>query len=229
MIRAIGRRAMASERARSLLGCGVGALLVTPAMVAAAPAVTDANVRVEFVSPISCTVVLEVGVEADAVEHRIEVAEGAAVELLGISGARPEGDPTDIGRTRALVVVPDGSRYTLHYRVTQPPSRSGRCPLWIPTLPTAGQGRVVQIAVRVPPGATVTGSMPSFEWTGEEGTASIGHLPAFVRVPYALPGEPRPWNIARLMDTVAVVTLLTATALWTRRRRGLPNSSELRG
>jgi hypothetical protein len=62
--------------------------------------------------------------------------------------------------------------------------------------------------------------MPAFSWVGAEGTASIGHLPAFVRVPYALPGEPAPWNIARVMDVVSVLTLVAATLAWARSRRG---------
>lgn len=216
MIRAGAPRGSAAAKARTTL-C-LAALVTTPVVTMAAPVVADADVQVTFLSPTSCTVALAVSVDSDTVEHRIEIADGAEVALLRIVGARQVGETKDVGRTRALVLEPDADRYSLDYEVTQPANRAGQCPLWIPTVPTAGRERVVQITVRLPPGATAGGTMPSFVWTGEEGTALIGHLPAFVRVPYGLPGEPRPWNIARLMDAVAVVTLLAATALWTRRR-----------
>lgn len=217
MSRAGAPRGSPVTRARTTL-C-LAALALAPGWSIAAPVVTDADVRVTFLSPTSCTVALALHVEGDIVEHRIERADGAEVELLDVSGARRVGDAEDVGRTRALVLEPAVDRYSLTYRVTQPSNRAGRCPLWIPTVPTTGRGRTVHITVQVPRGATARGTMPSFAWAGDEGTATIGHLPAFVRVPYAMPGEPLPWNVARIMDATAVATLLVATAAWTRRRR----------
>ena len=62
--------------------------------------------------------------------------------------------------------------------------------------------------------------MPGLAWVGQEGSATLGHLPAFVRVPYAMPGEPAPFNIAFAMDVVAIGTLVLASAAWARGRRG---------
>lgn len=216
MSRAGAPRGSTVTRARTTL-C-VAALVMAPATSIAASVVTDADVRVTFLSPTSCAVALALHVEGDTVDHRIDLADGADVELLDVAGARRVGDTVDVGRTRSLVLEPGAGRYALNYRVILPEHRAGRCPLWIPTTPTAGRGRVVRITVRIPPGATASGTMPSFTWTGDEGTVEIGHLPAFVRVPYAGPGEPAPWDVARIMDATAVATLLAATVLWTRRR-----------
>jgi hypothetical protein len=46
--------------------------------------------------------------------------------------------------------------------------------------------------------------------------AAIAHLPAFVRVPFARPGEPAPWNVARLMDILSIAALVVATLAWAR-------------
>ena len=113
--------------------------------------------------------------------------------------------------------------YTLRYEVEQPEHRAFRCPLWIPTVAADGLSQDVHLAVRIPAGATAAGTMPAFTWTGEEGTSTIGHLPAFVRVPFGMPGTPMPMNVAGVMDIVSIATLLAATAAWARRRlsRGL--------
>jgi hypothetical protein len=217
MSRAAAQRVSAVARAfTSLAGIAV---VIAPLSAWAAPVVTSADVQVAFDGPTACTVGLTLDVDANTVEHRIEVADGATIDLLGIAGARPHGEATNVGRTRALILEPESGRYTLNYRVTQPAHRAGRCPLWIPTIPTAGRGRAVRITVRIPPGATAMGTMPTFDWTGEQGTVAINHLPAFVRVPHALAGEPAPWNVARIMDVTAIATLLAATVIWTRRRR----------
>lgn len=196
----------------------LGALVWLSATLMAAPVLTNADVHVVFSSPVSCTVVMTLGVDAGTVEHRIAVTEGAEIRIVEIAGARLEGEPREVGGTRALTLTPEAARYSLRYDATQPAAHAGRCPLWIPTIATDGRGRNVRITVRLPEGATARGTMPSFEWAGDQGTATIGHLPAFVRVPYALPGEPAPWNVARIMDATAVATLLAATVAWTRRR-----------
>jgi hypothetical protein len=61
--------------------------------------------------------------------------------------------------------------------------------------------------------------MPTLRWEGDEGVATIGHLPAFVRVPYAMPGEPAPWDINAIMDGASIVTLAVATLVWWRRQK----------
>lgn len=208
--------------ARRGLACLLGVLALTPLTGVAAPVLRAADARVEFQSPTSCTVELALSVDgASAVEHRVEVVEGARVELLEIRGATVAGDAQTIGRTRQLVLRPDLATYTLKYTVAQPPSSAGRCPLWIPAVPSDGRSQAVRLRVRIPTGATAVGTMPGLAWSGEEGTAVLGHLPAFVRVPYALAGESKPVDIASVMDAAAIVTLVVASAAWARRNRGL--------
>jgi hypothetical protein len=187
----------------------------------AAPVLHGAEVLVEFQSPTACVVTLTVNVEGVAqVEHRVEVVDGARIELSEIRGAAPIGEARAVGRTRALVVRPEGAAYTLRYAVEQPGSSAGRCPLWVPTVPADGRSQAVALRVRIPAGATAAGTMPGLAWVGQEGSATLGHLPAFVRVPYAMPGEPAPFNIAFAMDVVAIGTLVLASAAWARGRRG---------
>jgi hypothetical protein len=209
---------------RGALACLLAALTCAPISSFAAPVLRDAGVRVEFRSPTTCVVDLTVNVEGAAqVEHRVEVVAGARVELSELRGASQLGEAWMVGRTRALVVRPAGAAYTLRYAVEQPQSSAGRCPLWIPSVPADGRSQAVALRVRVPAGATVSGTMPGLAWVGREGSAMLGHLPAFVRVPYGMTGEPAPFNIAVAMDVVAVVTLILASAFWARRRprRGL--------
>ena len=84
-------------------------------------------------------------------------------------------------------------------------------------MPADGRSQAVALRVRIPAGAIAAGTMPGLAWVGEEGTATLGHLPAFVRVPYAMPGESMPLNIAFVMDVVAIATLVLASAAWARR------------
>ena len=198
----------------------LGAL--APALPAvAAPVLRGAEVLVEFQSPTACVVSMTLNVEgAGQVEHRVEVVDGARIELSEIRGAAQVGDARAIGRTRALVVRPAGAAYTLRYAVEQPRASAGRCPLWVPTVPADGRSQAVALRVRIPAGATASGTMPGLAWAGQEGSATLGHLPAFVRVPYAMPGEPTPFDIAFAMDVVAIGTLFLASAAWARHRRG---------
>lgn len=189
----------------------------------AAPVLTSAQAAITFAAPTVCEVALTVTVaEAAAVEHRLELLAGAGVALLDVDGARPAGDPREVGRTLALQVAPSvpGGAYTIRYRVTQASERAYRCPLWLPTTPADGRSRRVQLVVTVPDGAEASATMPAFAWTGPRGTATLPHLPAIVIVPFARVGEPRPWDISRAMDLTALATLAGSTALWLRRQRG---------
>lgn len=188
----------------------------------AAPVLTSAEVAITFSAPAVCEVTLTVAItEAADVEHRLEVLDGSRVELLEVTGAAPARDPHDIGRTLAVRMAPTtpGEAYALRYRVTQEAAHRDRCPLWLPTVPTDGRSRPVRIAVTVPDGATASATLPAFTWTGARGTASLAHLPAIVIVPFALAGQPRPWDISRAMDVTAIATLVGATAVWLRRQR----------
>lgn len=195
--------------------------LATGPRPAGAAVLASARADIVFHAPTSCTVVLALTIEgAGEVEHRLEVAEGGHVELTGIDGATAMGGTPAIGRTRALVLRPGTAGYSLRYSVELPADRSNRCPLWIPTIPADGLDKPVRIAVRLPAGATAAGSMPAFTWSAAEGTATLGHLPAFVRVQYHLPGESAPRDIARLMDVFSILVLVAATAVWGLARKG---------
>ena len=210
---------------RRALVIGAAAVLLLSGRANAAARLAAADVRVVFESPLACTVELGVTiVDAAQVEHRVEILEGGRVDLIDVTGATPAGPPTDIGRTRALTLRPEGSSYTLRYRAQLPEARTGRCPLWIPTVAAGVTAASVRVTTRLPKGARAAGTMPTFRWNGDEGTATIGHLPAFVRVPYAMPGEPAPWNIGRLMDMFSIATLVVATLAWSRRQRRSRNT-----
>ena len=87
---------------------------------------------------------------------------------------RDAGGPADdIGRTRALTLRPEGASYTLRYQVQLPQARSGRCPLWIPTVAAGVTAASVRVTTRLPKGARAAGTMPTFRWNGDEGTATI--------------------------------------------------------
>jgi len=208
------------EPIRRGFATAVAALSLFPSTIAAAPLLRAADAQIAFLSPTSCNVELTLTVDgASEVEHRIEVVDGARVTLLGVEGATGS-DIRTIGRTQALAVQPDTGRYTLRYRVEQPLSRAERCPLWVPAIPADGRTQSVALRARIPDGATAVGTMPQFTWVGHEGTSLVGHLPAFVRVPYAAAGAPSPWSIAAVMDAVSVITLAVASLLWARHRRG---------
>ena len=199
---------------------GWAVFVATPA--AAAPVLTSAEATVRFTAPTACEVAVTLTIAgASQVEHRLEVVDGASVVLGGVEGASQARSTTDIGRTRALVVLPaaDGAPYTIRYQVQQAPSRPGRCPLWLPTVAADGRSRRVRLAVVIPDGATAAGTMPAFAWTGPRGSATLPHLPAIVIVPFAAPGESPPWDVSRLMDLTAMATLVLGTAWWLHRQR----------
>jgi hypothetical protein len=190
-----------------------------PALASAA-VLRAADVRVVLAAPRRCDVSLAVTLD-DApatVEHRLEVLDGAAVSLVGIDEATLVGQPRDIGRTRAIVVRPSASPYRVRYTVEQPAAGEFRCPIWLPTIPADGRSRGVRMVVTLPAGARPAGTMPSLAWSGEVGTAALGHLPAFVRMPYAADGVTPSWNVVRLMDLAAMSVLAVASLLWLRRR-----------
>ena len=210
--------------------CAIGMTAVAPAALQAAPVLRAADAHIIFQSPTACTVELSVTIaDAAQVEHRVEIADGGRIDLVDVRGATAAGPPTDIGRTRALTLRPEGESYTLRYEVQLPAARAHRCPLWIPTVPADVRAASVRVTTRLPSGARAAGTMPMFRWNGDEGTATIGHLPAFVRVSFAMPGQPAPWNIAAIMDTASIVTLVASTLGWVRyRRRRVTRSGDRR-
>jgi len=179
-----------------------------------------ADVAITITSPTSCEVTMTLTVEGTPeIDHRISQANGAEIELLETRGAQMVSDVRQIGRTQSLVLRAGAAAYEIHYRVREPVERADRCPIWLPALATDGRSRVIGIRVRLPPGAMPGHSMPPLDWAGTHGSVRLGHLPAFVRVPYAPDGESPGWSIGQVMDAVAVFFVAAATALWTWRKR----------
>lgn len=206
--------------ARALAFAGAAAGLLAP-LAAAAPVLTSATARIAFSAPTACEVTLTLAVSGAAeVEHRLEALEGSRTELVDVGGGVQVGAAREIGRTLSLLVRPGGANYTLHYRVTQADDRPYRCPIWLPVAPADGRTRNVRLNAALPAGTSAHGTMPAFVWTGPEGAATLGHLPAFVIVPFAVAGGARPWDVSRVMDTAAVGTLVLASAVWLRRQQG---------
>jgi hypothetical protein len=187
---------------------------------AAAPVLRSADVQITVTSPTSCEVALALAVEGiSEIEHRVETFEGSRIELVGIRGARQVGEVRAIGRTQSLVLRPDQAAYGFRYRVVQPEQRMHRCPIWLPTVPTDGRSRPVRLDIDLPPATAAGDSMPAFTWTGVHGAATLGHLPAVVRVPYTREGDARGWGIGAVMDGLAIAAFVGATAVWTWRVR----------
>lgn len=159
---------------------------------------------------------------ATEIEHRIEAFDGSSVTVDDITGGQVMGEPRTIGRTRSLMVRIDRPDYELRYRAVQPADRQDRCPLWVPVVPTSGRLGAVRIAVSLPEGSRPAAAMPTLSWSGAAGEAIASHVPAFVRVSYAAPGESPSWNLLAVMDGLAVAVLLAASGLWLwRARRGV--------
>ena len=95
-----------------------------------------------------------------------------------------------------------------------------RCPLWVPAAPADGVSRAVRISVALPPGMSAHSTMPAFTWAGSTGTTTLGHIPAFVLVPFAPAGESAAWDISTVMDALTVLVFVGATGIWIWRRRG---------
>jgi hypothetical protein len=187
---------------------------------AAAPILRSADVSIRIPSPTSCEVSMTLVVEgASAIDHRLESPAGVTVDELRIVGARATSEPQAIGSTRSLVLTPGPGAYTLSYRVQQSATRTHRCPLWLPAVPTAGVARAVTLRVDLPPESDPGNTMPRFTWSGHAGTATLAHLPAFVLVPYSAAGGPAAWDVSTVMDVAAVFMFVVASALWVWRRR----------
>jgi hypothetical protein len=155
---------------------------------------------------------------ATEIEHRIEAFEASTVTLDQVTGGAAISEPRTIGRTRSLMVRIDRPDYVLRYRAVQPSDRQDRCPVWVPTVPTSGQLGTVRLDVRLPDGSQPSSAMPSFAWAGPAGEATVSHVPAFIRVSYAGPGESASWDLLVMMDTLAVAVFVAASAWWLWRR-----------
>ena len=183
-----------------------------------------AAVNVTMTSPASCEVVMHLTVEGGGeIDHRLDAAR---FELREVAGAQQVGGLRTIGRTQSLLLRPEpapqpppAGGYRISYRAELAEGREFRCPLWLPTVPADGQSRAVSLRVDLPAGAQPSDSMPGLAWTGARGETTLGHLPAFVHVPFAPAGAAPLRSIAQTMDAVTVAVILGASALWVWWRR----------
>ena len=210
---------------RAVIACAAMASGVAPA--AAAAVVREARVLIVF-SPGACEVVTRVAVdtaEPAVVEHRLMMDGGGPPEFVVVGAIASRGEI--VSRTVRVPVSLTGSgrnEYSVRYRAPLADATAQRCPLLVPGVPTDGVNRAVRIDVEVPAGATVLpGQFPAFSWSDRHGTVTIGHVPSFVRVPYAPPGAPVSWSdrldIQRTIDVAAIGTLGVATLAWIALRR----------
>jgi hypothetical protein len=196
-------------------------MLSAPSAASAALVLREADVAITVTSPIACEVMMTLTVEGGReIDHRVQTLDGGRTDLVELRGASPVGEVRSIGRTQSLVLRPDEATYGFRYRVKQPGGLAGRCPIWLPAAATDGRSRAVSIRIQLPPGSVAGRSMPAFDWAGALGSTRLGHLPAFVRVPYAAEGESPGWDSGQAMEAVAVLVLGAATAVWAWRRRG---------
>jgi hypothetical protein len=208
------------EDRRRRAGSIAAAVLIASSAALAAPVVRSADLTIIVTSPTSCEVTMVLAIDGGSdIDHRIEAFEGSRIELAAVRGARRVGDVRSIGRTQSLVLQPEAASYELSYHAAQPADREYRCPIWLPAVPTDGRSRAVRLDVELPAAVTPAASMPAFTWTGVHGTATLGHIPAIVRIPYGAPGDARGWGINAMTDAVAIAVFAVATAIWTWRAR----------
>jgi hypothetical protein len=195
-------------------------LLLPPSSAGAAAVLRSADIRIVVTSPTACEVTMALTIDGAAeIDHRIEAFEGSGVELIALRHARQQHDASVVGRTRSLVLRQDQPAYELRYRAQQPASRASRCPLWVPAVPTDGHSRAVRLYVELPPSTTAVDAMPAFVWAGNQGSTTLGNIPAFVRMAYTEAGDAAPWNVRGSMDAIAVAVFVVASALWVWRGR----------
>ncbi len=217
-------------RARVLSALWVLMLLPPPAALAAPPILRDANLKVTFTNSNTCEVDAGFSVTpgtATSLEHRLQLFEGTSVEVIRDLRRRAASPGLHLrantGSSQLQAPSPDAHSYTVRYRVIQLEGRAFRCPLWLPTAPSDGRSLGVQVAVRLPAGATPSGGgFPALRWVASEGVARLGHVPAFVRVPFNEAGRPPTgsWNINRVMDGTAILLLVVGMVgfIWRKRR-----------
>src|SRR5262245_12389502 len=201
-------------------GAIAACMLAASSVASGAPVLRSADLKITVTSPTTCDVTMALAIEgASDIDHRLESFDGSRVELGTIRGARQVDAVHAIGRSQSLVLRPDSPSYEFAYRVVQPADRAHRCPIWLPAVPTDGRSKAIRIEIDLPNETTPGATMPALTWAGARGTATLGHVPAVVIVPYTPPGESRGWSIDTMMDAFAVVVFAGATALWAWRAR----------
>ncbi len=153
-----------------------------------------------------------------AIDHRIEAADETQINVSALRGAGQLTAPRTIGRTLSLTLEPRSREYELAYTVQRIASLY-RCPVWVPAVPADGVSRQMRISVELPPGTSPRGTMPAFIWKATTGTTTLGHIPAFVRVPFAPHGTNDVWDVSTTMDVLTIAVFAAASSIWIWRRK----------
>jgi len=194
---------------------------------AEAATLRSAHATIEILGDGTCDVRMRFVMASDALfvsQHRLLVSEAAVVNDVFVNGAHA-GDVRRSGRSLVVPVsLPVGKvHYDAHYRIEQAPG-AGWCGLLVPDVPTDGLARVVQIDAALPEGVRrLPDGFPAMLWEEGRGSAKLGHVPAFARVPYAKGDEQVSWrrslNVRTALDTTAVAILIGASVIWVASRR----------
>lgn len=194
-------------------------------------ALRDVHATVRFVSNTHCEVTLRASVDGEGI---VRVSHHVALPVAAgdVNAAPVPSDPVIGGgalvevrrQADALafdVDVPTGSeRRSRSYEVALDIRgiREGTCPLPVPSIPAPGTPGSVTLEVSWPSTADIpAGAFPSVTWNGRDGSARLGHVPAFVRV---FAGRTR-WlgHVAHLLDGTAITGVGVASIVWLRRRQ----------
>jgi hypothetical protein len=182
--------------------------------------------RITIVSPGTCDVQLAIVIDGDrpqTVEHRLTLVGGMQIAALSVTGGGTLGESKTVGVTLSVPVTllsGGSSAYTVRYRVRQSQESDGRCPILVPLVATNGLDRVVTLTAQLPDGSEpLDDTFPAFSWSGPTtGSVRIGHVPAFVLLPFVRQGENTRWQSAmsrrRVVDAMALATLVVASLLW---------------
>ena len=192
------------------------------------PTLREARVAI-VLSPHACDVTSHFAIdtiEPIAIDHRVLLGDGAQPPEFVVLGALA-GQADTIGHTASLPVSLTGmgrNEYMVRYNARPYGPRMDRCPLLVPSVPTDGLSRAVTIAIEVPRGTTrLPGEFPALTWENDRGRVTLGHMPAFVRVPIAAVGEQvasiDTLDVRRAIDIAAVLTIGVATLAWVTLRR----------
>lgn len=197
-----------------------------------APRLAGAQIHVAYGADGGCDVSMTVALEPPVpseVDHRLRVDPGARVEDIrgGAPGGAPAAlAPADPGRVASVrVATGSADAYVLQYRVVPAPGgRTGRCPVWVPTVPAPSGRQNVRIEVQLPDSVDAgPDTFPGLRWEGRTGTATLNHVPALVDVSLMASGTPAsPWRrlgLHRTVDAAALSVLALASLWWTLRRR----------
>jgi hypothetical protein len=193
--------------------------LAAPVLAAATPVLRSADIRMLMRSDDACDVTVTVAIDGGSpIDHRIEAADGSRIELSAVRGAIHSAPPQRVGRTLSLILEPHAQEYEFAYTVQRLAARY-RCPVWVPAMAADGRSRQVRISVELPPATSAGTTMPTLTWEGTSGSTTLGHIPAFVRVPFARQGDTKMWDVSKTMDVLTVVVFAAASGIWVWQRR----------